>query len=362
LNKTSLTGERLREVLRLGSKYLQLPNYLPVIFPVETSYHVERKIRSLIPQIAKGVVINSYNLLRQSRPLQIECMRLLKDCFVFIDSGGFLITNLETYNDTIKVYFDKFCTSIQEILKLQNSFAEIGNNVDFLSTHKSIKSEKHYVNHVIKINSCFIDLYLSAGKEFLFFPTVHAHHPIILRTLCEKLIKHEGEYHGISVGGLVLLKNDVVKILTRLLYVKSVFPDVPIHAFGVGNPILLPIMFSMGISSVDSTSYLKYGLESKYIHPTSLKILDINHMEEKLPCSCNVCQTYRKSSIMSMGSMGKAFISLHNLNTYIQLSDFVREDSEKLLRRLSDENPLIAKVAKILAQIERTSKFNSLNL
>ncbi|MEM5853707.1 MAG: tRNA-guanine transglycosylase [Candidatus Aenigmatarchaeota archaeon] len=345
-------GKKYPDFLKHNAKKLKLPSYFPVIFPVENSYHVELRIRVLIPQVANCVLISSYNLLKEPKLLFNSTIKnILEKCFVFIDSGGFLLTSVSRNKNDTTVHFNNFNASWKDILKLQNKFAQIGNNVDVICDRNG------NISKLIKINSHFIDLYLSMPKNFLFFPTVHAHNMELLKALCKKLSNADYEYDGISVGGLVLLKNDYVKIIERLLYVRSLFDQVPIHVFGIGNPNILPIIYSFGISSVDSASYLKYALDLKYIHPISFQVLNINRLNEKLPCDCKVCTTYSKSDLILMRNTGKAFIAIHNIYAYNKLASLFRNEENDTLENLSKINPFIAKALKIFKKVKGRSWF-----
>jgi tRNA-guanine family transglycosylase len=337
----------LTDFLVWKGKKLKLPAYFPTIFPAEPSYTTEIKTKILIPHITNTVLISSYNILKEPQLLTDSMVRkILDDSFIFMDSGGFLIKNFEKSHNDIKVMFhDGMSVSWRDIFELQNKFAEIGNSIDFFSKNIDIKS-------ITEINSQFIELYLSNSKKFLFFPTIRAENINILKELCEKLKRVEDKIDGISVGGLVNLKNDWRKIITRLFYVRSNFPRMFIHVFGIGNPTLLPVLFSIGISSVDSTSYLKYALDLKYIHPTSLKILELRYLKEKLPCNCKICSLYSKSDLMLMRDVGKALLAIHNLYVYNQLVNNFHDEGSNFLEKVLKVNPEIAKKTKFLKNIK----------
>lgn len=343
-----------------AGKKIELPSFFPVIFPGEDSYKVEDKIRIIIPQITKNILINTYNFLKNPKLLKDKVLQsILKKSFVFVDSGGFLLTNFYHKNNKVKLIFDKLNVTWEDILKIQNNFAQIGNNIDFLNvneTKKFLPLNSKQIEKLIKINSHFIDLYSSVKKNFLFFPTVHAHNILILKAICKKLNRDIENYDGISVGGLVPLKNDWEKIISRIFYIRSNFKQTNIHVFGVGNPALLPILFSMGVSSTDSSSYLKYGLSLKYIDPSTLQIFGIDKLSEKLSCHCKICENFSKSDLISMQSMGKAFISIHNLYVYNKLAKLFRNKGNDILKELSNKNPLIKKGLKILRYIKRENK------
>lgn len=341
---------QLIKALKCKGKELKLPTYLPVVFRADAHYTIETKIRPIIPRITRGVLINSYNFLRDPKLSDDPATReILNSCFVFIDSGGFLIKGTEINSKGIKVFFDKLSVPYKKILNVQNKFANLGNNIDLLAPLKT----KQDIMKFVKVNSYLIDVYLHCSKNFLFFPTIHAHNFKILRMICQKLKKCSG-FDGVSVGGLVLLKNNWKKIFNRLLYVQSLFPNIPIHAFGIGNPALLPIVFSIGIGSVDSSSHIRYALESKYIHPSSFMVLKIDQLSEKLPCDCKICKSFNKSDIIAMRSMGKAFLSIHNIYAYQQLADLCRDRGEDVLDKLSKKNPMISKAQKIFTQVKKT--------
>lgn len=337
------------ECFRINGKIIRLPAFFPVISPSEGNYTVEYRVRTLLPHVCEGVLISAYHFVKNpSIEYEATIKTILNNCFVFIDSGGFLVQDYD--ENTSKIVFNEFVSDWKNIFHIQNRLASIANNVDLVKISEDTEKTKirSTTSKLIRGNLHFTNLYMSVKKRFLFFPTVHAHIPELLRASCDNLKKYTDSINGISVGGLVYLKNDWRKIINRLIYVKSIFNHIPIHAFGIGNPALVPVLFSLGVKSIDSSSYIKYSLNYKFIHPTSLRLLDLTKLPNSLPCNCDICKNFSKQDLLNMGNMGKAYLSIHNLLVYMDLVKTFQEEDGDPLNKLLKVNPQISKCAKYL--------------
>ncbi len=94
-----------------------------------------------------------------------------------------------------------------------------------------------------------------------------------------------------AIGGPTqLLENyrfaDLVKlVMTAKMYLR---PDKPVHLFGAGHPLIIPLIVAMGIDLFDSASYALYARDLRYMTP--FKTYRLEELEE-LPCSCPVCSS-----------------------------------------------------------------------
>jgi 7-cyano-7-deazaguanine tRNA-ribosyltransferase len=73
---------------------------------------------------------------------------------------------------------------------------------------------------------------------------------------------------------------------------KSVVPTKPIHLFGAGHPLTIPLAVALGCDMFDSASYMLYAKDDRYMHANgTARLKDLSY----LTCHCAVCAKYRSA-------------------------------------------------------------------
>ena len=67
---------------------------------------------------------------------------------------------------------------------------------------------------------------------------------------------------------------------------KSTVMSKPIHLFGAGHPLTIPLAVALGCDTFDSASYILYAMDNMYMHPNGTSRLD---NLTYLACQCPVC-------------------------------------------------------------------------
>lgn len=79
--------------------------------------------------------------------------------------------------------------------------------------------------------------------------------------------------------------------------VRRASPSKPIHLFGAGHPVTIPLAISLGCDMFDSASYMLYAKCDRYMHPNgTAKLQDLSY----LPCRCPVCCQYVIKELQEM--------------------------------------------------------------
>ena len=61
---------------------------------------------------------------------------------------------------------------------------------------------------------------------------------------------------------------------------------IPLHLFGAGHPLTIPLAVALGCDTFDSASYVLYARQGRYITPDGTRLLgELRHF----PCQCAVC-------------------------------------------------------------------------
>lgn len=93
--------------------------------------------------------------------------------------------------------------------------------------------------------------------------------------------------------------------------VKSVVPTKPIHLFGAGHPLTIPLVVALGCDLFDSASYILYAKDNRYMHSNGTARLDDLVY---LPCHCPICTKYSAKELLEKDKETRTTeIAKHNL-------------------------------------------------
>jgi 7-cyano-7-deazaguanine tRNA-ribosyltransferase len=93
--------------------------------------------------------------------------------------------------------------------------------------------------------------------------------------------------------------------------VKRAIPAKPIHLFGAGHPITIPLAVALGCDMFDSASYILYAKDNRYMHSNgTTRLEDLSY----LPCQCPICTTYSIKELFYMDRDSRILeVAKHNL-------------------------------------------------
>ena len=93
---------------------------------------------------------------------------------------------------------------------------------------------------------------------------------------------------------------------------KSIPFSMPLHLFGAGHPLMLPLSVALGCDTFDSASYMLYAKKDRYM--TERGTLQLERMAY-LPCSCPECNATSLSELRTLPREERVRkIALHNLH------------------------------------------------
>jgi 7-cyano-7-deazaguanine tRNA-ribosyltransferase len=99
--------------------------------------------------------------------------------------------------------------------------------------------------------------------------------------------------------------------------------SVPLHLFGAGHPLTMPLSIALGCDTFDSASYALFARQDRYM--TARGVLRLEQMS-RLPCSCPVClkTSVRDLREMEHGPRSRQ-LALHNLFTLRAVMEACKE-------------------------------------
>jgi 7-cyano-7-deazaguanine tRNA-ribosyltransferase len=103
------------------------------------------------------------------------------------------------------------------------------------------------------------------------------------------------------------------KLLANMILVaKKQMPDsIPLHLFGAGHPMTIPLAVALGCDTFDSASYILYARKGRYImDDVTTRLEEISYFS----CSCEVCSKYTPKEVLALEFEDRTNkVALHNL-------------------------------------------------
>ncbi|MGZ3857736.1 MAG: hypothetical protein ACXVKO_15885, partial [Bacteriovorax sp.] len=88
-----------------------------------------------------------------------------------------------------------------------------------------------------------------------------------------------------------------------------------LHVFGIGQPALMQNLFSEGVSSTDSSSFLKATANKQFLDPLSFNLHSLKQLDDdNILCDCSVCGIYKPQYFHLSGETNNLALALHNLS------------------------------------------------
>ncbi|MBC7092270.1 MAG: tRNA-guanine transglycosylase [Nitrososphaeria archaeon] len=93
--------------------------------------------------------------------------------------------------------------------------------------------------------------------------------------------------------------NKIEKIVDTILYVRRKFPNAFLHVFGLGSPRLVPLLFYLGVDSVDAKTWLWKAVRHMIYHNGQIVCIKNDSYSwtpyfdgRDFECNCPVCSKY----------------------------------------------------------------------
>ena len=104
---------------------------------------------------------------------------------------------------------------------------------------------------------------------------------------------------------------------------RSIPYSVPLHLFGAGHPLTMPLAVALGCDTFDSASYVLFARTGRYM--TRSGILTLRSMKY-LPCSCPACARTTVKELLEMQHAERTkALSTHNLHLLKEEIDGCKE-------------------------------------
>jgi len=294
--------------IKINEKKIETPILLPVINPNLDYKWIFNEFK------VEAFITNAYILYKKYKEEVKE--KGIHNFFnfngiIFTDSGSFQLMN----------YGDIDITN-EEIVKFQE---EIGVNIGTFLDVPS-KPEKTY-EEVLKD----LEITITRGVEALNIRKKIALNGTIQGGIYKDLREKAAyefsklDFDVYPIGGIVplMINYDFETLVRVFMWAKINLPsNKPIHAFGAGHPIIMPLLVALGADIFDSASYSLFAKENRYITPFRTLNLDKVHY---LPCNCPVCSKYSLKEVKE----SQRLLETHNLYVLFEeikrIKEYIKE-------------------------------------
>lgn len=291
------------------------PNLFPVINPNINLLSMDEIRRCGADTIiTNGYIIRRDQSLRE-RALNVGVHSLLGfDGPIMTDSGTF-----QTY-----VYGDMEYGNT-DMVEFQRSIgSDIATIVDVFSVPSDSREQAKY--KVVETARRFGEI---KGEGILAAPVQGSLYPDLRRLSAKLMTDHHPDYY--AIGGVVpLLESYRYEDLVRIISVvkMNIDPSKPLHLFGAGHPMFLPLAVLMGIDLFDSASYAKYARENRLLFPDGTR--DLSEVAE-FPW-WSTLSSYGNRELLGMDEKDRIrLLTMHNLRSIFheirEIREHIREEN-----------------------------------
>ena len=288
-------------ILQTNHGKVETPAFVPVVHPVKQSIPPSK-----LKQMGFDLVItNAYITMKRwgDEAAKRGIHDIIKfDGSIMTDSGGYQVLEYGQVDVTPENMADFE----------QNIMTDIAIPLDKPTGYGLPKKQaKSYVDHTLQVTKKTFDSKKENGQIWI-GPIQGAEHLDLVRKSTTTLL--DQGYQMLAFGSPVeVMESYEYGLLAKIiLEAKKLVPDsIPLHLFGAGHPLTIPIAIALGYDTFDSASYMLYAKHDRYISDDRT-----NRLTEMqyFACNCEVCTKYTPKSLSEMPSNERIpLIALHNL-------------------------------------------------
>lgn len=155
-------------------------------------------------------------------------------------------------------------------------------------------------------------------------PVQGGEHLDLVEYSSRRLLEMGYEFFALGSPTELMEAYEFYTLARMILAARRVIPlSKPMHLFGAGHPLTIPLAVALGCDTFDSASYILYAKDGRYILPNGT--INIDELEY-LPCMCPICSSISAKELRDMSRDERiAKIALHNLYTIKREVDNVKQ-------------------------------------
>ena len=170
-----------------------------------------------------------------------------------------------------------------------------------------------YVNHTLKVSKETLEAADDNGQIWV-GPVQGGEHLDLVRRSARALVGHGFSMMALGSPVEFMESYEYARLASMIAAARSAIPSrIPLHLFGAGHPLTIPLAVALGCDTFDSASYILYAKQGRYITPDGTRHLDEIRV---FPCSCMVCQSRTPDELRQEDGPARVdALALHNLHT-----------------------------------------------
>ena len=274
-------------ILHTNHGKIETPSFVPVIHPVRQSIPAE-KIRKIGFDV---VITNAYITLKrlEDKARNDGIHKIIKfDGSIMTDSGGYQVLEygeVDVKPPTMAKFEMDIMTDFAIPLDKPTGFG------------LSKKQAREYVEHTLKVCKTTIKNKKNNGQIWI-GPIQGSEHPELVKRSTNELIKMG--YRMLALGSPVeFMESYEYKLLAEMIIAakKNIPTSIPLHLFGAGHPLTIPLAVALGCDTFDSASYMLYAKHDRVITEDGTRKLE---ELEYFPFDCEVSSKYKPKELLGM--------------------------------------------------------------
>lgn len=313
-------GGRICNLIIKGNK-IETPLFLPVYnpnIPIITPEEMTKEFN------INALMSNAYIIYRNEK-LREEALE--KGIHKMLNFSGTIFCDSGAY----QMFHGEIEISQKEIIEFQEKIgANVGVMLDVPSKNESYEETKKSVLETIKRAKEWEKI--KSSNNILWEGVIQGGgFKDLLEYCCKEMKKFDFDIFAVGIPPLLWKNYDFKSITLQGITTKSnIPPNKPLHAFGIGHPIIFCFLVAIGYDIFDSASYAIYARDLRYITDYGTKKIE---KLEFLPCNCPICSKYTIKEMKEMKEDERIKnIAKHNL--YVILREI------KIVKQAIKENSL----------------------
>lgn len=300
-------------ILHTNHGKIETPAYVPVIHPVKQTISC-KKIKSMGFDL---VITNAYITMKRHGENAVKqgIHKIIDfDGAIMTDSGGYQVLeygDVDVMPPTMADFERKIMTDFAIPLDKPTGYG--------LTKKKAIT----YVNHTLKVTKETIESSEDNGQIWM-GPIQGSEYSDLVKRSTKSLILQG--YKMLALGSPVeFMESYEYRLLAEMIISakKNMPSSIPLHLFGAGHPLTIPLAVALGCDTFDSASYILYAKHDRYIEEDKTsKLSDMTFFS----CTCEVCTKFKPRELLGMHNDEKINnVALHNLFAIKSEVDRVKE-------------------------------------
>jgi tRNA-guanine family transglycosylase len=284
---------------------LKFPAFLPVT-TFGGKFPLDEILQTYLHRFSDTVMVSHFYAQKMKAPVAPV---------TFIDSGGFASlfegASCEDLGDRYGIRTNQnSLLDPLEILEFQIKHAQIGATLDFIIPPETSESEAEIRQQRTVHNALWAVKRLNGSLNL--YGSIQAWDGDSAIRCTDALVNQP--FAGFALGGMVPRITQPRAIFDIVSGIRRVDETRPLHVFGIGSPNLIKSLFSCGVTSVDSSSFVRSAVSGRYLNPKSGNYEAMSGIKRPADiCPCRICQSFDSDYLLLEGELNTMALALHNL-------------------------------------------------